>query len=144
MNKKQLLDHLQNDVYCRIGISKIHGVGVIAIRDIPEGTNPFVGSSESDYIPFTKQELINIDSEVMKMIDDFFITRGNEVLIPMHGLNGIDLSYFMNHSDTPNIRADHQGNNFIAIKNITKGEELTINYSKDYGEENIRILQSKS
>ena len=40
--KKKLLNHLNNDIYCRIGVSKIHGVGVIAIKDIPPNTNPFI------------------------------------------------------------------------------------------------------
>jgi len=33
-------------VYARIGPSSIHGVGVIAIRDIPAGTVVFRGESE--------------------------------------------------------------------------------------------------
>lgn len=41
MSKQKLLKHLENDIYCRIGVSKISGVGVIAIKDIPSGTNPF-------------------------------------------------------------------------------------------------------
>ena len=41
MNKQKLINHLQNDIYCRIGVSKIDGVGWIAIRDIPKGINPF-------------------------------------------------------------------------------------------------------
>ena len=38
-NKNKL--NLKNNVYCRISRSKIHGVGVIAIKDIPKGINPF-------------------------------------------------------------------------------------------------------
>jgi len=40
---EKLLYHLENEVYCRIGVSHIRGagVGVIAIRDIPKGINPF-------------------------------------------------------------------------------------------------------
>ena len=39
MNKKQFLAAL-NDAYTRIGKVK-HGVGVVAIRPIPKGTDPF-------------------------------------------------------------------------------------------------------
>jgi hypothetical protein len=31
-----LIDHLKNDIYCRIGVSSINGVGVIAIKNIPK------------------------------------------------------------------------------------------------------------
>ncbi len=41
MTKEELIKHLKNDVYCRLGVSKISGIGVIAIKDIPKGTNPF-------------------------------------------------------------------------------------------------------
>jgi hypothetical protein len=32
VSKNRLLTHLKNDIYCRIGVSKVHGV--IAIKDI--------------------------------------------------------------------------------------------------------------
>ena len=35
---QQQIDDLNKTVFCRLGPSKIHGIGVIAIRDIPEGT----------------------------------------------------------------------------------------------------------
>ena len=38
MNKQNLINNF-NDIYCRIGVSQIHGVGVIAIRDIPKNIN---------------------------------------------------------------------------------------------------------
>ena len=39
--EKKLLNNLKNDIYCRIKPSKKPGVGLFAIRDIPENTNPF-------------------------------------------------------------------------------------------------------
>jgi hypothetical protein len=34
VTKKRLLQHLKNDIYCRIRVSKVYDVGVIAIKDI--------------------------------------------------------------------------------------------------------------
>ena len=39
--KQTILEHLKNNIYCRLKPSKIHGVGVFAIRNIPKNTNPF-------------------------------------------------------------------------------------------------------
>jgi len=38
---KQLVRNLKNNVYCRIKPDSFGGVGVFAIKDIPEGVNPF-------------------------------------------------------------------------------------------------------
>jgi hypothetical protein len=38
--KAALLKHLQQEVYCRLGISPLHGIGVFALRAIPKGVNP--------------------------------------------------------------------------------------------------------
>ena len=35
--KERLIKHLKEDVYCRLGVSKVHGIGIIAIKDIPKG-----------------------------------------------------------------------------------------------------------
>ena len=39
-NKYKLLKNLK-ETYCAFGVSKVHGVGVFAIRDIPIGIDPF-------------------------------------------------------------------------------------------------------
>lgn len=140
MNKQQLLKNLTKDIYCKIGKSKIHGVGVIAIRDIPKGTNPFIGSPQDKYITFSEKELKNLPPEIKKMVSDFFIFDGKYFLVPAFGLNSINISYFMNHSKTPNIQTDKTGENCYTMQDIKKGEELTINYIKDYGKENVKYL----
>lgn len=138
MNKKQLLKHLQADVYCRLMPSKIHGVGVFAIRDIPKGISPFAGSHIYKEVIFSKDELRNLHPEVKKIINDFLISEGTKVFIPSFGLNGIDISFFINHSNSPTIFVDKKGI-FRAMKDIHKGEELTYDYNHEYGEENVSL-----
>ena len=38
--KKAILDHLVQEVFCRLGVSPLHGIGVFAIRPIAKGLNP--------------------------------------------------------------------------------------------------------
>lgn len=133
MNKQHLLNHLQNDIYCRIKQSKIHGVGVFAIREIPKHTNPFLNCNKCKYVPFTEKELQKVPNEVRKMIDDFFGKYDSELYIPDIGLNAIDISFFLNQSKKPNLEAveNKEGfaDSFITLRNVKKGEELTVNYS---------------
>ena len=68
------------------------------------------------------------------MIDDFFvIEKDGTVYIPETGLNGLDVSYFLNNSKKPNLRIVGDGKedalNFLTNRQIKKGEELTVEYS---------------
>ena len=129
-NKKRLvLNHLKN-TYCRLRASQIEGVGVFAIRDIPEGVNPFEGMREDNWATFQISELQHLDKEVLKLIDAFcVIERDGSVKIPVYGLNGIDISFFINNSDNPNMKTIDQGFTFITSRPIKKDEELTVAYS---------------
>lgn len=138
MNKKQeILKRLKN-TYCRLKPSKISGVGVVAIRDIPKGVNPFYGIKHQRWYEFTTKELKGIDKEVLKMIDAFFvIEKDNTVYIPEFGLNSIDVSFFINDSKKPNIKTIDGGLNFVTLRKIKKGEEITTTYA-DYDDKYIK------
>jgi SET domain-containing protein len=135
MSKNKLIKHLENDIYCRIGVSKISGVGVIAIRDIPKGTDPFktLSKEKEEIIELSKDDIKKVDTNVKKIIGDFFGNL-NTYDVLASGPNNINVSFYMNHSDKPNIDIIEKTNSkymgFITNKNIKKGEELTINYSK--------------
>lgn len=134
MTKKQLIKHLQENIYCRIRPSKIHGVGVFAIKNIPKGTNIFKGSCNHKLISLTEKDIKTLNPEVKKIIKDFFISRNGKVSVPTCALNGIDISYYLNYSKTPNIKASTNGELLVSKRNIKKNEELTIDYEKDYKE----------
>ena len=134
--KEKIILNLRENVYCRIGVSTIHGIGVIAIREIPKGINPFIGVHSARYTKIDECDLNDIPQEVKDMVKDFFVFEKGKYQIPNFGLNGLDISYYMNHSNKPNITSDEKGINFIANKNILPGEELTIDYNKSYGEGN--------
>ncbi len=132
--KKQEIVKILKNTYCRLKPSKISGIGVFAIRDIPKNKNPFIGSKDQKWIRFKLDELKNIDDEIMKMIDDFFVIEKNGFVdIPENGLNGIDISFFLNNFKNPNLKIVYKKNedsaSFITTKKIKKGEELTIQYS---------------
>lgn len=133
MNKSKLIKHLENDIYCRIGISKVHGVGVIAIKDISKGINPFksLSTQQDKIIKLTDADLKNVDSNVKKIVNDFFGNKdGYDVLY--YGPNYINVSYYLNHSDKPNLdltSGKSEYYEFVTNRKIKKGEELFINYN---------------
>lgn len=128
--KKQHILKLLHNTYCRLQPSSIQGVGIFAIRDIPAGTNPFAGAILPDSYLFTKDELTDLPEEVKTMVNDFFVADQDGLIdIPEYGLNGIDVSYFVNHSKTPNLITHDESETFVASREIKKGEELTVDYS---------------
>lgn len=132
ISKQDTFDILKK-TYCRIRPSKIGGVGVFAIRDIPKGVDPFQNLIENDWKQFNIKELNKLDPEILKMIDDFFvIEEDGNVLIPDFGLNGINISFFLNHSKNPNVKQmenEEQGDSFfITLREIKKDEEITSDY----------------
>jgi hypothetical protein len=125
---KDLIKFLNSNTFCRIGRSKIDGVGVLAIRDIPKGVNPFVGSLSRTYRGLEFKELKKLKPEVRKMVLDFCNLSQGKAWIPRGGLNSFDISSFMNHSNNPNVGYPNNGEEMATLRKIRKGEELTIDY----------------
>lgn len=131
--KSKILQGLKN-TYCRLRASKIEGVGIFAIRDIPKGKDPFPNIKNPKWKKFHLKELKNLDKEVLKMIDDFFVIEKDEtVYIPNTGLDELDISFFLNNSKKPNVKIVGDGKDdavfFRTIRKIKKGEELTVSYA---------------
>jgi SET domain-containing protein len=124
--KKELLPHY--GVYVRIGSSKIHGVGIIAIKNIKKGVQIFYGDDETKIVWIKKEQLKGISKDVMKLYKDFCIEKNDGKLFgcPVN-FNSLTPSWYLNHSDKPNVFID-KDYNFYTLRNIKKGEELTVDY----------------
>ena len=128
MDRDGILENLRYGTYARIQRSQIHGIGVIAIRDMPKGVDPFPGSKASQFIELDERALTGIDMEVVCYFKDFLVLRNGKWLVPDFGLNGMDISWYMNHSENPNVVMFGDMLEFVTLREIKKGEELTINY----------------
>jgi SET domain-containing protein len=127
--QNKILEKLKN-TYCRLQPSKIEGVGVFAIRDIPKGKNPFLGTKKQAWHKFHISEFKKLGKEILSLIDSFFVIHKNGVVyISDSCLNGMDISYFLNDSKKPNIKTIDDGVNFVTLRKIKKGEELTVAYA---------------
>lgn len=128
LNKRQLLKQLRTQTFVRLRPSK-YGIGVFAIRDIPEGTDPFVACKDiKRFIGIKPEELKDLPQRVLKLVKDFCPFESGKFWFPDYGLMQIDVSYYLNHSKNPNTVASAKGEYFIASRDIKEDEELTVDY----------------
>lgn len=134
--KAALLKHLQQEVYCRLGISPLHGIGVFALRAIPKGVNPLKSWLKNKEIKFSHDEIKTLPKTVQKQIKLFCYYDKKAFEIPVMGMNTMDMAIFLNHSKKPNIKMKKDGT-FISLRAIKMGEEVTMDYDHSFGETHI-------
>jgi SET domain-containing protein len=130
-------ENLITKVFCRLGVSKIHGVGVFAIRDIPKGINPMEEMKSCDFEEVNIEDLkclTQLPLAVHQFVIDMCPQNGATFSCPKQGLNSIGIAWYLNHSTTPNM--EEQDGNFYALADIPAGTELTVNYGT-YGALNL-------
>jgi SET domain-containing protein len=135
VTKDEIIKDLEENVYCRIQRSPIQGVGVFAIREIPKGTKPLTTFREVEVVPIPEKEIADnpkIPQAVKDMVRAFYAVQDGNICFSDHSLNEIDISYFLNHSNTPNLDAEeiNEESVFTANRDIHVGEELTSDYSE--------------
>ena len=112
-------------VYVRLRPSKLHGVGVFAICEIPPGTNLFPrdpgGLRELD-----PKFLENEDPEIRQLYDDYCLLSDGKWYGPSD-FNNLTVGWYLNHSSDPNVACDSEFN-FTTLRHIHKHEELTVDY----------------
>ena len=136
IDKARILKHLQTEVYCRLGISPVHGIGVFAIKDIPKGAKPLVSLIKIKEFSFSKKEINKLPASVRKEIRMFCYYDKDEYLIPSIGLNAMNMAFYMNHSKTPNVKY-LKNNDIVALRKIKANEELFFDYDLAFGEVHI-------
>ena len=132
MNKKQLLKELDNETYARLGVSTVcSGIGVFAIRDIPEGVDPFKRCREiTKWVRLSEDEVKNLPESVSMLVQDMCVKEKGKYYLPDFGINQIDMSFYLNHGKNSNMRPERLGEAFIAKRLINQGEELIVNYDE--------------
>jgi len=124
--KKQILQELFDKTIVKLAPSKINGagVGVFSVTKIEKEDIVFA-TNTNQFIQWI--EVNDIDEEIIAYIKQ--MCNHNE-----HGfwvdcpINKINPSYYVNHSEEPNLYHDLSTDTYFAIKNIEIGEELTCKY----------------
>ena len=114
-------------VYTRLQRSPIHGVGVFAIRDIPKGTKIFK-NDEDTMVWINNADICNIDMELVNLYEDFSVKKTGKLGCPRN-FNMLTVGWYINESKSnPNVCCTDDYD-FISLRDIKKGEELTVDYS---------------
>jgi SET domain-containing protein len=140
MKRTDLLNRALQDCYCRLQPSKIHGIGVFAVRDIPKGRNPFKTlpkCADFGYVRITGDELDALPPKLSELIRSLFIPADGKIYVPTYGMNIIHLNSYLNHSTKPNMRT-RDGYDFVALRKIFVGGELTVDY-RTYEADKVNI-----
>jgi len=123
------IEVLNSLVKVKLAPSKIHGVGVIAIRDIEKGTmmnaNMF---GQAFNIPFESFDQIRPEIRDLIMERNPHVVNDKPFMYP-----DTHIQTYMNHSDDPN----YDPINDITLKDIEEGEELLEDYRKIKGWEQV-------
>ena len=144
--KRKLILNLRNHSFCRVGVSKINGVGVIAVKKNPEKTSVFFKCNQKSLgggLSFSEQELNSFfEKEIILLLKRFVAKdENNNYYVPTQGANSIDVAFYLNHAEDPNLksgfdsRSKSEFSSLFTTKEVKEGEELTINYFKEFGKE---------
>lgn len=95
------------------------GIGLIADQDIKEGERVYTRNPIMDI--WIKKE--DIPKEAEEFFKTYAVDKGEDSV-----LINIDNYRFLNHSKNPNIKWD--GKNSVALRDISQGEEITIDYNE--------------
>jgi SET domain-containing protein len=106
-----------------------HGIGVFAVEDIAEGS--FLRLFGTDELSEkSKTDIIRSKKDVPEIFWSFCVDKG-EFLICHNDFGNMPVGWYANHSKNPN--AVHGEFNWYAARDISAGEEITIDYNS-FGE----------
>ena len=139
--RSPILKSPHKDVFTRLRPSIINKgeVGVFAIVKIKKGADLFLGEND-EMIWVDEDKLPSKPKEIRKLYEDFAIIKDKRYGCPPT-FNRLSTSWYINHSKKPNVVCDEQYN-FLAIRDIDPGEELTVDYSKYNDPEALKYIKT--
>ena len=110
--------------------SPVAGVGVFAVRDIPVGCRDMFTPPRGDeeFVAVPRSQLDAQPAHLRALIENYCVYDATTYWVPQAGFRALDLSLYLNHSDTPNVCAVDEGAYFEALRDIAAGEELLVDY----------------
>ena len=98
---------------------------MFAIKRIPAKTRIF--ADENEEICWVGESALPKNKALRRLYDDFSIIKKKLYGCPT-SFNRLTPAWFLNESEKPNVRCD-ENYDFFAIRDISAGEELTVDYS---------------
>lgn len=128
VNKQDIVHSIHINTKCHLLPSKVcNGIGVFALVDIEAGSILFPDVT-SDFTFIQWDEIAQAPEEARKYLEKLCNCNENGLYLSRTP-NNINVSYYINHSDSPNVFHDLKYDSYITIRNIQKGEELFCKYT---------------
>lgn len=129
LNKNELINQIRSGILVKLVPSSIvgAGVGIETLTEIDKNEVVFA-PKDTNFVGWG--ELVGVEDNITNYIKK--VCNHNE-----HGfwidcyINDIGASYFVNHSEEPNLIHDKEKDIYYAARKICIGEELTCKYSSD-------------
>jgi len=130
ITKETLLNELSQHTYVMLRPSPVAGIGVFALRQIPKGCRDMFSKPDPNdqWITLSKKEVEALPAHAKHLVENYCLFDEDQYYVPEKGFKALDVSLFLNHSDTPNVISIDDGNYFEALREIAEGEELLIDY----------------
>lgn len=130
------ISYIKNKVYVKLQPSKISGVGVFALRDIPKGTSLFEPwEGETGMYPVPEEELSALPPLLYRHIKDIFLYGPNfpadtsTYVYLTRGCHWVYTTpYYFVNSGFDNANIDKETKQ--ALKFIPQGHEILSNYGR--------------
>jgi SET domain-containing protein len=130
VNKHELLNELASDTYVTLRASPIHGIGVFAIRDIPQGCKTIFSKNVGKWIKLPISEVEKLPEHSRSLVETYCLYDETDYYVPDYGFKVMDIVNYLNHSSSPNIASMNDGEYFESIMPIMAGSELLVDYGK--------------
>ena len=140
-------EYIRDNVNIKVAPSRLHGVGIFALRDILPGENLFnVWEDKTGWYTLTQEELDSLDTKTREHVYDMFqfgevdgVWKFNLYLeqdcywifkSPTHWINSCS------YDSNPNIDIER----LVSLSYIKAGEELLTKYGKYQKNESLRAI----
>jgi len=129
-------NYISKNIFVKLKPSKVDGVGVFAIRDIPKNTFLFeTWNGDSGYFPIKEKELQKLPKDLYNHIKDIFLyspdfpNDTNTYIQLTNGCHWIYTTpYYFVNSDINKSNIDKT--TFKTTRDIKRGEEILSNYGR--------------
>jgi len=113
-------------------------VATFAVRAIKKGEVISSGDSPEKVFILARQDFKKLDAITRNKIINFCVLDEDDEYVVPADLNNMGSSWYFNHSCSPNVAYDRHYN-FIAERNIKKGEELFLDYGRMFTDPKFKM-----
>ena len=130
MTKQKIIQNILHNTNLRLKPSKVcDGVGLFAIRLIKKG-DVILQDVTADTTFIQWAELPGLHQDVKSYLNTMCNSTTDGIFLSRTP-NNINLAYFVNHSDSPNVTHDLTLDEFVALRDIEVDEEIVCVYTQE-------------